>query len=288
MNKAATIIRSKHDAQNPYFQMLRVTAQDESLSWEARGMLAYLLSKPIDWEIRVDDLKQGCGEAKVYRIIDELKNAKYLKNREKYQDEKGHWHWTPYVVFETPIADLENEKIIQFSETPATIPQKPQHGEPYTENREIKEQNTELQNTETKTTTMPQAVMEEEKKDTNGKANNYYDAAMVLAALFGISELKTKQDRSFYIGIAKALILAGIPMEEFSQYKKWVEKQSHSQGDWGVTPNSLSAKSRPSLYVAKRDAHLAQQAKNHDGTVKQQDDTDIAQAHIFNILKDAS
>lgn len=140
---------------------------------------------------------------------------------------------------------------------------------------------------DSKVVTMPHAVMEEEKKDTKSKAN-YYDAAMVLAALFGISELKTKQDKSFYTGIAKALVLAGIPMEEFSQYKKWVEKQSKSQGGWDVTASSLSAKSRPSLYVAKRNAHLAQQANPNNIVVKQQEDTDIAQAHILNALKDAS
>lgn len=152
----ATIIRARHDKENPYFQMRRATAQDSKLSWEARGMLSYLLSQPIDWEIKVDNLKQGCGEAKVYKIIDELKQAKYIKAREKYQDDKGHWHWTPYVVFETPFDDSLDEKIIPMPEQDTTIPHNPRHGEPFLGNEEII-QNKELQKKETETT-FPQAV----------------------------------------------------------------------------------------------------------------------------------
>ena len=32
---------------------------DTRLSWAARGMLAYLLSRPAHWEVRVTDLQRG-------------------------------------------------------------------------------------------------------------------------------------------------------------------------------------------------------------------------------------
>jgi hypothetical protein len=55
-----TIIRSQRDRNNPYFLMRRDAAQEGRLSWEARGLLAYVLSKADNWKIRLGDLrKQG-------------------------------------------------------------------------------------------------------------------------------------------------------------------------------------------------------------------------------------
>lgn len=135
-----------------------------------------------------------------------------------------------------------------------------------------------------KVITMPQAVMEET-NDTNGKKANVYEAGVAMAKLFGIETL-SKKDKAFYGGIGKTLLEAGILIEEFPQYKQWVEKLSRNQGGWEVTPNSLTNKSRPSLYAAKRNAHLAQEAKKA-GQASPQDDTEIAQAHILSILKGA-
>lgn len=141
MSSSARIIRAKHDKDNPYFMMRRDSAQDESLSWEARGMLCYLLSKPDDWEVNVKDLQQQCGQGRVYRIINELKDARYIKDREKkHNPETGKWEWTPYIVFEHPQPD----NVIHITET---VTRKPQHGNPDTVNREII-QSTEEQNTE--------------------------------------------------------------------------------------------------------------------------------------------
>jgi hypothetical protein len=102
MNKPKTIKRAQHDDKNPYFMMRRDTAQDETLSWEARGVLSYLLSKPDDWEINIDDLQQQCGKNRVYRIIGELKKAGYIEDRKKQRASDGTWEWTPYILHETP------------------------------------------------------------------------------------------------------------------------------------------------------------------------------------------
>lgn len=141
----ATIIRAKHDKQNKYFMMRRETAQDDGLSWAARGVLCYLLSKPDNWEIKVEDLQQNCGESKIYRILKELKKAGYLQDRSKKQDEKGRWSWTPYVLYETP----QNTKVIPIpNEEKDSIPHFPQRGNRNVENRDtvfdqIEEQSTE-------------------------------------------------------------------------------------------------------------------------------------------------
>jgi len=120
------IRRARHGRRAPYFSMARATAQDNSMSYEARGMLAYLLSKPDDWTILVSDLQMdGCGRDKTYRILRELINAGYIRDREKYRDENGRWVWTDYELYEVPIHR-------------EPVPEKPYTDEPYTENQEIK------------------------------------------------------------------------------------------------------------------------------------------------------
>lgn len=130
------IRRSPKNAENPFAQISREMLQDKTLSYEARGLISYLLSKSGNWELRVSDLQiEGAGRDKVYRIIGELQAKGYISTRAKFQDEKGYWQWTPYDVFETPV-------LSPYPENPYTV-------NPYTENTEIKEKilEDEIQNT---------------------------------------------------------------------------------------------------------------------------------------------
>lgn len=102
------IVRASHDSENPYFMMLRATAQNKALSYEARGLIAYLLSKPDDWEVMIEDLCQECGRGRVYRIIKDLLDAKYLE-RIYHRDDKGKIVYVEYVVHEQPF--IENPKV---------------------------------------------------------------------------------------------------------------------------------------------------------------------------------
>lgn len=103
MSKSLRIVRSKHDAQNKYFLMSRSTAQDRDLSFEARGMLAYILSKPDDWIVQIADLEQHCGETRVYRILKELRTARYVE-LVQIRNESGSrvLRWE-YRAYETPL-----------------------------------------------------------------------------------------------------------------------------------------------------------------------------------------
>jgi len=75
-----TIIRTPKDGSSPYVATSRAAAQDERLSFEARGLLWYLLSKPSDWKVVIGDLMKAghCGRNRVYRILRELQTAGYL------------------------------------------------------------------------------------------------------------------------------------------------------------------------------------------------------------------
>lgn len=114
-----TIFRIQH--QENYFAVSRKTAQDSRLSFEARGVLFYLLSKCDTWELRVEDLRRegNIGRDKVYRILRELTAAGYLRRDKTKNPETGQWVWGDYLVYETP------------------YPENPDTGNPDTGNQEI-------------------------------------------------------------------------------------------------------------------------------------------------------
>lgn len=75
------IIRRK--IEHGYTTMPRAALEDARLSYEARGLLGYLLAKPNDWRVHVTDLckaagPKACGRERIYRILDELKAAGYI------------------------------------------------------------------------------------------------------------------------------------------------------------------------------------------------------------------
>lgn len=112
MTDRITIVRAPHDQENPYFLMRRDTAQDARLSYEARGVLAYLLSKPSDWRVVVSDLERvGCKRDKVYKLLRELREAGYMqrvavRDQGKYIGMEYHVHEAPFTeIPETVLPD---------------------------------------------------------------------------------------------------------------------------------------------------------------------------------------
>lgn len=141
LSDRATIKRAAHDRDNPYFIMRRDAAQDSSLSFEARGILAYLLSKPDDWKVYVGDLRRegGIGRDQLRRILRELETAKYL-TRQRSKDRRGQWDWE-CLVHEKPA--LSPSTGFPSMDNPAT-------GKPATVNTAInkskKQENTDRKN----------------------------------------------------------------------------------------------------------------------------------------------
>lgn len=74
----------------------------DSLSWEARGLLGYLLEKPDGWQISLTNLvRNGPAKAdKVRRILSELEDAGYLVRRRTNGD-GGAFKWDSE-IYETP------------------------------------------------------------------------------------------------------------------------------------------------------------------------------------------
>jgi len=101
-----TIKRAQHGIEENYFLKARATSQDEDLSYEASGMLDYLLSKPNNWLIRPNDLqRKGTGRDRVYRILNELISARYIE-RKAIRNEQGHIIQWLYLIHERPYSLL--------------------------------------------------------------------------------------------------------------------------------------------------------------------------------------
>lgn len=86
-----------------YAIISNVPLNDERLSWEARGLLAWLLSKPDDWKVNLEAiLRYGlAGRDKVKRMFSELSNVGYLV-RIKIRRDDGRFGWDS-VVYEEPV-----------------------------------------------------------------------------------------------------------------------------------------------------------------------------------------
>lgn len=102
-----SIVRVSHDKEKPYVMLNRAALQDPMLSWEAKGLWAYLLSLPDAWEISVAHLsnfyqgekKRGGGEKAIYALIAELAEQGYIYSQVK--KEKGRFTGLDYTVFES-------------------------------------------------------------------------------------------------------------------------------------------------------------------------------------------
>lgn len=100
---STTIIRATRRDRS--FTIDQRTIEDEYLSWAARGLLCYLLSRPDDWELRTDEL---CGSGNlrrdgIYRLLRELREAGYLYHEDE-RDKRGRIRGGTYYIYET----LEN------------------------------------------------------------------------------------------------------------------------------------------------------------------------------------
>lgn len=89
-----------------------ITANDEQLTADALGVLAFLLSKPSDWQVTVANLRKrfGIGRDRVYSILKQLEGAGYIsKSQSKRADSKVFCE-VEYTVYDTPEARKSEEQ----------------------------------------------------------------------------------------------------------------------------------------------------------------------------------
>jgi len=99
-----TIRRAPDDLRDSFTIIDNRTLGNKDLSWEARGMLSYLLSKPSTWTVQPNSLIQQSPSAKrdkVYEILNELESLGYLKSQQIH-DDAGRFVKVERWVYELP------------------------------------------------------------------------------------------------------------------------------------------------------------------------------------------
>jgi len=92
--------------EHPFAQIDKRMLENPALSWRAKGLLSYLLSKPDNWQIRTADLiaKSVEGRDAVYSILKELIKARYIITEQALV--QGKFAGVNYTVYEVPLTGL--------------------------------------------------------------------------------------------------------------------------------------------------------------------------------------
>jgi hypothetical protein len=122
------IVRRGTRPKSGFYILAHSIAEDNRLSWEARGVLVFLLVKPDDWQVSVAHLvKQGhAGRDKVYGIIKELMDSGYATREQargtgKFSDTTYIIHELPLTAFQEAAAPLtENQEAAPLTGLPLT------------------------------------------------------------------------------------------------------------------------------------------------------------------------
>lgn len=145
--------------ENPYAQIDKSAINDTRLTWKAKGILVYLLSKPEDWTVNIKDIVNHANDGRdaVYNGIKELIAAGYIL-RVLLQSQRGRFKGYEYHVYEIPQAQESHIK------EDCTVYGKTAYGKSDTTNNEV---------TDIKSSSLTLPVSEEDCKKNNGKASKY-------------------------------------------------------------------------------------------------------------------
>lgn len=104
--KAKTIFRTVKNEDHPFVMIDRRPVENPDLSWGAKGLLSYLLSRPDNWTVRLRDLvnRSSDGSSKIRGYIKELVKAGHA-HRVAHKDPETHRiiEWV-LEVYELPFA----------------------------------------------------------------------------------------------------------------------------------------------------------------------------------------
>lgn len=106
-SKDKTIFRIVKDKDNPYVMMDKRPIEKPYLSWKAKGILSYLLSRPDDWEIHLQDLvsRSTDGDHATRSGVKELIQVGHIERI--YEREKGKIKRVILKVHEQPLRGFQ-------------------------------------------------------------------------------------------------------------------------------------------------------------------------------------
>ena len=113
--RPSTIFRVVKNKENPYAQIDRRVIENTDLSFKARGILIYLLSKPDGWEVNMVDInnKSTDGMAAVRSGVKELQAAGYLKHERIHNQDTGVIAKHIWTVHESPLPPHTDNRIME-------------------------------------------------------------------------------------------------------------------------------------------------------------------------------
>ncbi len=106
MSEERTIYRIVKNPNNPYVMVDKGFINNPNLSWKAKGILLYLLSKPDDWEVYQADLMNHASDGRdsCRSGLSELEAAGHIR-RVQLRDESGRMNGVECSVYEIPTGD---------------------------------------------------------------------------------------------------------------------------------------------------------------------------------------
>lgn len=128
------IIRAKHN--KDFTQINNATLREKGLSLRARGLLAYMLSFPDEWDFSVNSLSENCGETRyaILTSIAELRREGFLRISQSHTSD-GKFNEVTYFVFEKKsfAVSEKNEKNENAKNNISLQFEKPQFEKPQSE-----------------------------------------------------------------------------------------------------------------------------------------------------------
>jgi hypothetical protein len=130
--RPATIFRAAKNKDNPYVMIDRRPIDNKNLSFKAKGILTYLLSRPDGWEVNLVDLanRSTDGLASIKSGVKELKEAGHLKHAGTRNVLNGHFETVIWEVYECPQVGVSPQVENQSPQVDF-----PQVGNPQVDNR---------------------------------------------------------------------------------------------------------------------------------------------------------
>lgn len=121
-----SIVRIEHNKNNPYVILNKKALEDGKLSWAAKGLWAYLMSRPDDWNVSVVHLskiydEKGGGEKAILSLLNELIENGYCERRQPKKD-NGLFERTEYIIMEFKKCLPQPSERVAVERVPVEVP----------------------------------------------------------------------------------------------------------------------------------------------------------------------
>jgi len=115
LDRAGTVVIIRNPNRERYVILAKTALEDKKLSFKAKGLWAYLMTKPDNWVVYVDQLVRvgPDGKRAVVSALKELAEAGYVRRdtgAARTRSPTGTWNATTTEVFESPHPMVQDAK----------------------------------------------------------------------------------------------------------------------------------------------------------------------------------